>query len=63
MSNVASNCLGHWLGRLNEIKIDKGSGSLALTPGQDPKPFAEEWVKWSGSGEEKFPGFLDTGAS
>jgi len=57
MSNVTSNCLGHWVDRLNELKIDKGPGSLGFIRGQDPKPFAQEWVKWSGGGEGKFPGF------
>lgn len=63
MSNVTSSCLGHWVDRLNELKIDKGPGSLGFTPGQDPKPFAREWVKCSGGGEGNFLGFLDTGAS
>lgn len=26
----------------------------------DPKPLAQEWVKWSGSGENKSAGLLDT---
>lgn len=25
----------------------------------DPKPFAQEWLKWSGGEEEKVPGLLD----
>lgn len=28
----------------------------------NPKPFAHEWVKWSGSAKEKFPRLLDIGA-
>lgn len=39
ISNVTSNCLEHWLDRLNEIKIDKVPGSLGLTPGARPKAF------------------------
>ena len=29
----------------------------------DPKPFAQQWVKQSGSEEGNFPGLLDTGAA
>lgn len=28
----------------------------------DPKPFAQEWVKWSRGGKETFPGPLDIGS-
>lgn len=50
MRNLTSSCLGLWLGRLNEIKIDQRVRVPWLNPwvarrvgwggGGDPKPFA-----------------------
>lgn len=36
---------------------------LAQLLTEDPKPFAQELVKCSGCGKEKFPGLLDIGTS
>lgn len=50
-------------GQLTKIKTNKRArGPLAPPLTGDPKPFAQEWLKWSGSGKDKFPGVLDTGA-
>lgn len=60
MRNLTRNHLKHWLGRCIKIKIDKKD----LLPGLDPSLgthslFAQEWVKWSGGGDEKFLGLID----
>lgn len=62
MKNLTSNSLGTVVRRINQDKNwQKGQGPMAWPLTGNSKPFAEEWLKWPGVGEEKFPGFLNMG--
>lgn len=46
---------------LSKKRLTNGTVSVGSIPAGDPKPYAHEWVEWSGSEQKKFLGLLDKG--